>query len=766
MMLIDPKIIENRQERAPKLKKQCERLQKLKEALTAADQSQAFENKPQKIRHYINEVTELAARIEHKVRLFEKGLINIAVAGTEKAGKTTFLKNLTGIEDLPAANERCTAVSCEITHVADPSREGITVIYYKEDELLDIINCEVEHLNKGNGTIWGKPGEYASLPKIENLSALASMRLPEVKALSSMAALNYGPALEHLHAIQKALGSNFSILGKKREDSIDKLSTLAAHSKEIDQQPLISRLLVRKCYPTGDEHQCLCDTPGVDDPNPQALRRTLKTLKEDTDMLVILDRPKDSPSITGSLAQFIANLEQVSDKDYPIRERAIFLVNWYKPADADGSSAHRRLAEVREKNVIPNLPPPCDVTDEISLNQFKTYLNERLNEVLPREDEKMIQSLWDEISNLENGVRNEVIKPLQEQAPKLPTEMEETMNGKFAAWFRYTTGDNFLDRLKGNFGELTSKICQQTEPDQKLSVMLEKVERIKKTWEEEIWQKKVRSEITEEEMKKTLNRGRHPIEKVFSGFQDKLSGYISELSEVAAEIGPHVQELVEGVLSKALTEPVMQRLCSGSDSSEKLKSLSEKLESETYGADLIIKGIKRLVDIRESAKYVSLDELRPALNLLDYLRWKAGRMTFIKQPVVEILEKSSDSKTKEMAKYLKDEKTQLPSESAPGKDFSDFARKVIFAALCFITEKVKGNRVKYQSLLEDGVCDASMRLCTREHVEEAWENVLRKLKQCIFPDEYANQREKSANAAKCRELIDALRNAIGNESNR
>ena len=131
-----------------------------------------------------------------------------------------------------------------------------------------------------------------------------------------------------------------------------------------------------------------------------------------------------------------------------------------------------------------------------------------------------------------------------------------------------------------------------------------------------------------------------------------------------------------------------------------------------------------------------------------------------------LLEKSSDSKTKEMAKYLKDEKTQLPSRSAPGKEFSDFARKVIFAALCFISEKLESNRVKYQSLLEDGVCGASMRLCTRKGLEGCWENVLGDLKQYIFPDEYANQREKSANAAKCRELIDALRNAIGDESNR
>ena len=764
--LINKEIIENRQKQAPKLKKQRERLQKLEEALTAAEQSQAFENKPQKIRHYINEVRELAARIERKVRLFEKGVINIAVAGTEKAGKTTFLKNLTGIEDLPAANERCTAVSCEITHVADSSREGITVVYYKEDELLDIINCEVEHLNKGNGTIWEKPEEYAPLPKVENLSAFSSMRLPEVTALSSLKVLNYKPALEHLHAIQKALGSNFSLLGQKREDSIANLRTLAAHSNATDQQPLINRLLVRKCYPNGDEHQCLCDTPGVDDPNPHALRRTLKTLKEDTDMLVILDRPKDSPSIAGSLAQFIANLGQVSDKDYPIRERAIFLVNWYKPADADGGCARTRLAKIRDENVIPNLPPPCDVTDEASLNQFKAYLNERLNEVLPREDEKMIQSLWDEISNLENGVRNEVIKPLQEQAPKLPTEMEEDVLSKFSEWFNKWDGGGFFGRLREKFEGLTENPCEE----EKLDEMLREVDSIRTKWEEVI-KKAVQTEITEENVKSTVSqKDKEPYRIFFPRYQVLFRQYVNELSRVVAKISPYVQERVEKVLSGAMGESIYGQLCAGGEAKDRLASLGSRLVETNACGDVpkLIEGLKELETLEDRVSYVSADELRPALNLLDVPRWRYGRIDDVKDQALDVFKgaQDMDSETKKVAEFLSRKDLKAPSPSNPEKDHVNFLRRVIFSAECYINERMKANAKKFRSLMEDCASNAALELCTQDGAEEGWRDALRRLRQYIFRDMYAAQREKSANAAKCKELIDALRNAIGDESNR
>ncbi len=762
--LISQDIIEKRKQQAPLLRSLQSETDKIISELETIERSDAFDSIPPKVSEYKKKIEDVRERIAHKLHLFEKGLINIAIAGTEKAGKTTFLQALTELP-LPTAPERCTAVSCEIGWVPDGKDEGISIVYYTADELLDIINQEIEYLNGDDSDahraqVWKNPNEHPTLPKHTSLASFRSIRLPNTDALNQTAMLAFEPALAHLRAIQRALVQNESVLGQTRSSDLAYLKQYVAHESASEEQTLIRKVLVKK-HLSKIENLCLFDTPGVDDPNPLAMLRTLRTLKEETDMLVILDRPKDSPSITESLSRFISRLETVSGKDYPIRERAIFLVNRYEAADPGGKCAAARRGEVLKREVFPeeNLPEPCDVTNKESREKFwNVYLNERLRDTLPEQDAKAMRSLRDEVRELKTGVLTNVVRALESQAPPLPEKQREKVENDFDEWFD-PEGDakGFIQRLRSQFGELTEKPWE----DQWLDNLVEKVKKISLKSREEII-KAIGENVTDAKIQEVKKGAVEDVSGiVFSKFQGLFSQYVEELTGAVVEIGPYILKRVEGVIRYALGKKVAAHLSNGGTLVDALlKELAEQANDDDVSK--IAEGLADLVKVQDELGHISRYELRPALNLIDHLRWAdARRMERLKEKTLDSFEHFEESKAKKkLMNFLKDAKTKLPSGSEQPAVFVEFLRGVFATSLYYVEEILRSNRKKFEALMEDYASDASLSLGTQQGAMSGWKRILRSHKDIIVPG-YGELARNSERAALCRSIIIKLREALG-----
>lgn len=119
MKYIESEIISARKGNIPLLDNEIKRINQeqdclcsLKGALLSIDPEVATRN----IDFFINKLESEKRKVADIKHRWESGTIKIAVAGLEKAGKTTFLNNIINakIATLPAFAERCTATLCEI----------------------------------------------------------------------------------------------------------------------------------------------------------------------------------------------------------------------------------------------------------------------------------------------------------------------------------------------------------------------------------------------------------------------------------------------------------------------------------------------------------------------------------------------------------------------------------------------------------------------------------------------------------------------------
>ena len=127
--LLNQDIVQLRQQKAPQLESMLASAGDLHQVLAQVMSSPLVQRKPIEGTQLLARLATLQEQLTNKVQLFRNGVITVSVAGVEKSGKTTLLKNLTKIKNLPTADERCTSVSCEILFADSPANEGLDIIY-------------------------------------------------------------------------------------------------------------------------------------------------------------------------------------------------------------------------------------------------------------------------------------------------------------------------------------------------------------------------------------------------------------------------------------------------------------------------------------------------------------------------------------------------------------------------------------------------------------------------------------------------------------
>ena len=763
--LINQEIVERRKRFAQDLKTVRDKAIVLLQQVSVINQSPLITPKPEKIDILERQLVSLCKRLDNKVRLFENGTITIAVAGVEKSGKSTMLKCLTGI-DLPTSVERCTAVSCEIMYVEPNEREYLDIIYYTREELSHVVEEQLAFLRKG--APW-KEGHSPELPNFGDIEAFALYPLPTLTDVDENSRTKYKQVLDGLHAVKKALVTEMGKLGSRKEDSIANLGSYASHETEeyaviaLDQA-LIKKIIVHTHFEGGSTALRLCDTPGVDDPNPQALKRTIRGLREETDILVLLNRPGDKPDVTEPLANFFERLKQV-DIDSPIRERTVFLVNWDKKADPSGDIARLRIKKIGKSEVFPpeNICGPIDVMNKEALLEFtEKELNSRLRDRLPEQDRALVKKLQDEWKTMQAEVRRSVYDEVKE----LPIEVEK-LSDEFHDWFsQHNNGltPGFIDRLRSGFGRLTKGV--ETEPG--LKELNNEVLQACKEGKERI-DTYLRENVTEKNCLDKINSYIDPFDYFISELSHAMDEIVKNITGKIVKLAPLVQEKVYQIIYEALDADgaTAEGLCSGDTIEDRLRSLCDKLRRKIRDERVaaLVANLEEFVNVNIQMSHINRHELRPALNMFDPLRWSKDRRknnNDLAQHAERILSNSIIKNVKDDIEWLKDiEKSAAPTGRDAAAEQVAFIRRICDISFKLVCAVVLPSN-KMLALLDDSLSQASQSLSTQRGCEQGWYAALKHESNLplLFPDRAEKIRTASAYAEEYKSMIAKLDMAL------
>lgn len=764
--LLNQDIVQLRQQKVPQLESMLESTTSLQQVLEQIMHSALVQRKPQEGAQILTRLATLREQLVNKTQLFRNGVITVSVAGVEKSGKTTLLKNLTGINNLPTADERCTSVSCEILYAPSASEEGLDIIYYTREELQGVVTRQLNYLQQEND-LWADGQQFTLAPAPDSIEMFAYYPLPGISALAEEKRMLYEGALSQLQAIKDCLAKHSAKLGTTGHDSLDNLNLYASHKTEdndnvSDLQAIIRKITIRKHFAGGAPFLRLCDTPGVDDPNPQALSHTFQAIKAETDLLIIANRPGNTPSITQPLAMFLSNLKKL-DTSAPLRDRSIFFVNWHRSIDPEQKNANIRIQKVHEKSVFPasSIYGPCDIMSQEAIDAFLNHVNGRLRNDIPRQDNELIQNLTREWKSIQACVRTQVLDLLREQTPPMPDEMQRDLDFKLDAWFdkRFDTSSN-RNETEYFMGCLRTRMNEKTRGCRTHATLEDLRGRVKsiRDAKSELIKNWLIENASEEKCKMMIDAHTSPEAEILPKLAEQMTELVQELTAVAEDIGPVIQKDVYQVITEALGQDAAAQLCPGSTPAEGLGSLCTKLEATSRDEDVafITRNLREFAGISMQMRCIMRHELRPALNLLDSFRWHADRRQDLIKDVTDMIGNAPQGDM--CKKWLVNAK--LCSLSDEARIHSDFYKKLFSTSMMVIDAVLSSNSNKFAKLMEDYMADASQTLATQRRCENGWRKALRPYGNIILAAEWARVAGQAANAKQYAELVDNLEDSL------
>lgn len=409
------------------------------------------------------------------------------------------------------------------------------------------------------------------------------------------------------------------------------------------------------------------DTPGINDTNPAAKRRTREAAKKETDLLVIVDRPGDRPSVTEEWGDVISMLNEI-DKQL-IAERTRVFINYIATKDNARDNAETRIDCIKKQLQANPLTiyedKPHDAKNEDDVRGFLDYIVRQMKTIIPEQDKMLIQSVENEWSEAQSCVA-ELLAGLQRIALDTdPATISAKKADLFDEWFDYSfnpdaesPGNHFMQRLKIEMGELTAPNRKVGEA---LSTILQNVvNRRKEAWDKvETW---LRTHASETKCKELIDANNNPNDKLLPSLAELMGSIVCDITAEAERIGPDIQKEILDKIRVALdvrsetnSDRPSTRLCGTSEqANESLETLCTKLSwSNDSDVKFIVKSLSEIAGISERAGYIMRYELRPALNLLDPFRWQDSRRQCRNKETLELIYKAGSPEDKYQLKYVK-----------------------------------------------------------------------------------------------------------------
>lgn len=727
MKYIDDKIIEIRQRNLPTLEKEKNKINQevdLLEQIKGKLLSLNPEFKKEKIDSLIKDLETEKIKIENIISRWKSGVIKIAVAGLEKAGKTTFLNNIinNNIVTLPAFAERCTATLCEIEHSL---KEKAILSFFREEEFVEkIIIPDIEELNK-NKNLEVKiniPKSIIDFNKIE----LPNENTFETGTTSKM-------ILSRLHEMQNKSDEFQNYLGSRnKEISIEEVKNWVAH-KEGTSESNAKSIAIERCtvytkIADGDVPLVLLDTPGVNDPNPRARRRTLELVEKEADLLLFMSRPGNQPSPTREFQQFVSDIRSF-DSTVSVQDFQLYILNDDKRVqDSDMYlEKHKHLLLEKPYEISPEKIIEVNATDYDSIKACFSKINEFLFGNLKNRDYNTIQKINESIHHLDDNIfslLDKISKDIPDDREILIEEIKE-YEKRFNDFFAYIE-------------KSTKELINQIENDKSIKDYHDQMRKKLFNNAKEIYDNIPSYKELLERALKTPDGDPYRLGCVEYALP-QINKLINSLTYTLKDFGKTIQaKFVELISNSPLQIPLK-----GEDNRTKIISLITLFQEIFEGTDIGATEIESLKDILNSADNINKTfrwELRPAVYCVNYQYKKIYPDKFKKLISKYKLGNSSNN-------------TQ-PAQESLGDD--------IIQALSIMKFFIKNQQYDLGAIASDIIANWYFSMIYNK--KEAWKEALKKKIKLILPErcDFRNNSEKNKEV---RDIINNLSKTITSKTN-
>ena len=605
MKYIDNEIISARKGNIPLLDNEIKKINQeqdclcfLKGALLSIDPAVATRN----IDSFISKLESEKRKVADIKHRWESGTIKIAVAGLEKAGKTTFLNNIINVKiaTLPAFAERCTATLCEIK---DSDEEKAVLSFFSEDAFLkSIIIPDIEELNRDRNL-----ENKIAIPN--SITSFNRIELPNEGIFNSGTTSRM--ILSRLRDIQSKSGEFQGLLGcPNKEVEIKKVKDWVAHKEGTSatnpKSIAIERCTVCTKIANGNEPLMLLDTPGVNDPNPRARRRTLELVEKEADLLLLMSRPRNQPSPTAEFQNFISDIRSF-DSSVSVQDFQLYVLNNDKSVqDSDRYlETHKRLL-MGEPYAIPSEKiVEVDAMEADSITKCFAKINEFLSGNLIKRDEFSIQKIRESIYKVEAGIL-ELLESISKNIPADANDVD-TAIPLYNEWF-----DGFWETLIKETNNLIGVIRTDSSILRYHSIMMEKFKNVSR---------RIFNELPSEQdlidrAKKTDGMLPNQIGSIEYAVP-QINKLLNDITDSIKDFSKIVQSRFVELISKSQLSVFLK----GEDDKAKIQNLMRLFGELFEGSDIGESEIDTLKEILNSSDHIDRIfrwELRPAVYCVNY----------------------------------------------------------------------------------------------------------------------------------------------------
>ncbi|MDM8517980.1 hypothetical protein QUF76_17420 [Desulfobacterales bacterium HSG16] len=746
---LSQKIVEQRRAGAPVLGKMIEKTrdytEKLEEVSGALQQlsdldTPVLKEAGHQIATLTEELKDLEKRTDIRFARFDSGLVTVSIAGLEKAGKTTFLRSLTNIEALPAFDERCTAVCCEIHF--DDKRSDFDIEFYSEPEFMDrvirpVIETIAEDLPESEASYFRPPNTAAEFINMHMPGAdLLPGGTTAYKLLTDLIRLkeNFLECRQNLGKkplLMRPLEELKDWVSHKQSDVKDETGDEAARGRHLARVSAARVCRIYTSFKGGSKHLRWIDTPGVDDPNRRARDLTLSTIASETDLLVLASRPGSSPSPNENFHRFWDSVSRQPD-EVKLLSRLLFALNCDRRVDPTGENIRIHRKYLIDAGVPAHIfTGPYEAIKETDAAALMQAVNDHLARHLADQDELAVSELESRLKNIQARIRllhDNLAKTHPSDASQLDLETET-----FHKWFHWY----YEGKDSGFWTDLIQALDRSTRTILEDQRILDSESSLKEIFLQEAKNIQDRIPLPEElDAYLVKHRGENPIPSAMRAISLHFSKLINRLSDEIQEFGPIMQDELVSVLVNAGLMPLL----SGESGGEKLKNL---LGSFDQGLDLSSSGndvtevLQEALELPRNLKYVIRYELRPAVDFCDPTLWNDQQQAWTR--LCDMIT-SNGGDVERLAEI--DVKTHPPISDSREKDH-EILKKITGNAMLGIHTVLSNERYLPKRIADDFMRDCRVRLCFGPESEQQWRSLLFKNRGILLASNIGQIRTRS-----------------------
>jgi hypothetical protein len=431
-----------------------------------------------KIEQQLDKLTKLETR-------FQRSTINIGVVGRARQGKSRLLQSLTGLisGEIPdGSRQHCTGVRSTIHHQPYIETYGQVSFYTEHSFLNEIILPYYRELGLGDKPVTVQ--DFANNP------------LPSVSLEGAQNQAKY----EHLRRYHTHFREYSHLLKTPSPRNIrqEEIRQYVAQDNIEGERIYFNYLAVREVeifcqFPHQEVGQiAVVDMQGLGDTGIGDETRLIKTLAEDVDFVLFVKMPKPSGDYWADVDVKLYDTVNASLADLPVKSWSFMVLNRTDNGSPFGNNSNNcqdLIESMAEKhiNVSDYIVANCANSEEVNekiLVKTLDYLGNNIAQL----DTKYATAFYDQLAELQSGIKAELIKAQQSLSRIDNVESESKFDDLFDDFWEIITNNltDLLEQLKEKrndqddyFKEQIEAVFKECKESQTIFPTLEEIKRRK-----------------------------------------------------------------------------------------------------------------------------------------------------------------------------------------------------------------------------------------------------------------------------------------------